>query len=188
MAHLDYVDPETAPPAVRSLLEADEETYGRPSLFARVMAHHPTILEARQRYTETILEEGGLDPTLVELVTVAVSARNDCAYCLASHVEHLIEQLEVPQDRARAVARGDYGALNDRERAVVELAEQIARDPAAVGAEGIDRLRAAGFQADDIVAIVTTCAMAVSANAIADTFGLDPADRAAPFAGYEPPD
>ncbi|MFB6360413.1 MAG: carboxymuconolactone decarboxylase family protein, partial [Halobacteriales archaeon] len=144
MAHLDYVDPESASGAAQSLLEADGETDGRPSLFALIMAHHPGLFEARQRYTEAVVEQGGLDPTLIELVTVAISATNDCAYCVASHVEHLIEHLGVDEARARAVARGDYGALDSRERAVVELAEQIARDPALVGPDGIDRLRTVG--------------------------------------------
>ncbi|MFB6362013.1 MAG: carboxymuconolactone decarboxylase family protein, partial [Halobacteriales archaeon] len=144
MAYLEYVDPESAPEDVASLLEIDEERYGRPSLFARIMAHHPGLLQARQRYTDAVVEEGGLEPTLIELITVAVSATNDCAYCVASHVEHLIEQLGVDEARARAVVRGDYGALDSRERAVVELAEQIARDPALVGPDGIDRLRTVG--------------------------------------------
>jgi uncharacterized peroxidase-related enzyme len=185
MAHLDYVDPEAASRAVQSILETDEETYGRPSLFARVMAHHPGLLEARQQYTEAVVEKGELDPTLVELIAVAISGTNDCAYCVVSHVEHLIEQLGVEEDLARAVARRDYQALDSRERAVVELADQIARDPAGVGPDGIDRLRTVGFEDDEIVAIVTACAMAVSANVIADALGLDPADRTAPIVGLD---
>jgi uncharacterized peroxidase-related enzyme len=184
MAHLDYVDPEAASRAVQSMLETDEETYGRPSLFARVMAHHPGLLEARQQYTEAVVEKGELDLTLVELIAVAISGTNDCAYCVVSHVEHLIEQLGVEEDLARAVARRDYQALDSRERAVVELADQIARDPAGVGPDGIDRLRTVGFE-DEIVAIVTACAMAVSANVIADALGLDPADRTAPIVGLD---
>jgi uncharacterized peroxidase-related enzyme len=167
------------------MLETDEETYGRPSLFARVMAHHPGLLEARQQYTEAVVEKGELDPTLVELIAVAISGTNDCAYCVVSHVEHLIEQLGVEEDLARAVARRDYQALDSRKRAVVELADQIARDPAGVGPDGIDRLRTVGFEDDEIVAIVTACAMAVSANLITDALGLDPADSTAPIVGLD---
>jgi hypothetical protein len=47
MAHLDYIDPDTAPSDVRSFLGMDAETHGRPSLCARIMAHHPALLEAR---------------------------------------------------------------------------------------------------------------------------------------------
>lgn len=184
MAHLDYVDPEDAPRETRALLEADAETYGRPPLFARVMAHNPALLEARLAYAEAVAEACGLEPRLMEYVTVAVSATNDCAYCIASHVEHLIDSLDLPAERARAVARGEYGALDDRERAVVELAEQVARDPALVGADGIDNLRTVGFDDAEIVGVVTACALAVSANVIADALGIDPADRSAPFTGY----
>lgn len=185
MAHLDYVDPAEAPEDVRALLEADAETYGRPSLFARALAHNPAVLEARLGYARAVAEEGGLEPELLELATVAVSATNDCAYCVASHVERLIEALSVPAERARAVARGEHGGLDDRERAAVELAEQVARDPGGVGPDGIEALRQAGFDDAGIVALVTACATAVSANAIADALGIDPADRGTPFAGAD---
>lgn len=182
MAHLEYVDREGADPEVRDLLDADAETYGQPSLFARAMAHNPAMLAARQRYAGAVAGDGGLEPALVELATVAVSAANDCDYCVASHVEHLVEQTDVPADRVRAVARGDHDGLDPRERAVARLAGQIARDPAGVGADGIDALRAAGFDEAAVVAAVTACATAVSANAIADALGIEPADRGTPFA------
>lgn len=185
MAHVDYVDPADAPGDVRGLLEADAETYGRPSLFARALAHNPAVLEARMAYARAVAEDGGLGPELLALATVAVSATNDCAYCVASHVEHLLEELSVPAERARAVARGEFGSLDGRERAAVELAEQVARDPAGVGPDGIETLRAAGFDDASIVALVTACATAVSANAIADALGIDPADRGTPFAGAD---
>lgn len=185
MAHLDYVDPDDADPVVRALLDADAGTYGRPSLFARAMAHNPSLLEARQRYARAVAEDGGLDARLVELATVAVSAANDCAYCVASHVEHLVERVDVPAATARAVARREYAGLDDRERAVAEFADHLARDPAGAGVSGIDALREAGFGDAGIVAVVTACATAVSANVIADALGLDPADRPEPFAGYE---
>lgn len=187
MAHLAYIDPDGAPAETRALLEADAETYGQPSLFARALAHNPAVLEARQRYARAVATESGLDPQLVELATVAVSATNDCDYCVASHVEHLVEALALPADRARAVARGEYGGLDDRERAAVELAEQVARDPSGVGPDGIDALRAAGFDDAEIVALVAACATAVSANVIADALGIDPADRSSPFAGSDEP-
>ncbi|MDZ7702199.1 MAG: peroxidase-related enzyme [Halobacteriales archaeon] len=183
MAHLDYVDPDDVPPATRALLEADAETYGRPSLFARALAHNPAVLAARAEYTRSIAADGGLEPELLELATVAVSAANDCAYCVASHVERLIEGLAVPAEHARAVARGDYAALDERELAAVEFAQQLARDPEGVGTEGIEALREAGFDDAGIVALVTACATAVSANAIADALGIDPGDRGTPFAG-----
>lgn len=188
MAHLDYVDPDDADPAVRPLLDADADTYGRPSLFARAMAHHPALLQARQRYARAVARDGGLERRLVELATVAVSAANGCAYCVASHVEHLVDQLDVPAEVAMAVARREYAGLDDRERAVVELADQIARDPAGVGAAGIARLHEAGYDDAEVVAAVTACATAVSANVIADALGLDPADRAEPFAGLDAAD
>jgi hypothetical protein len=64
------------------------------------------------------------------------------------------------------------------------VAAQIARDPVGVGREGIEELRAVGYDDAGVVAVVTTCAMPVSANVIADAVGLDPADRAARLAGH----
>lgn len=177
MALLEYVDPETADEHVRDLLARDAETYDQPSLFARILAHAPAMLEARMAYAEAVMAGGDLDPKLKELAYVAVSAANDCPYCVASHTGHLVAHFDVPAARIDAITAGDLDGFDRRERAVITFAERVARDPKRVDADDLATLQEAGFDEAHVVELLTACAAAVGANTIADALSILPADQ-----------
>lgn len=182
MPLLDYVDPETADGRTRELLEADADYYGQPSLFARAMANNPDVFAVRREYHRRLVGEGEVSERLAELVYLAVSVTNDCSYCVASHREQLVERVGLPGAEVEAVARGDHAGLDDRERAAVELAGQVARDPEAVEEAHLAALREVGFDDAAVVRLLTVAAAALAANAIADALSVHPSDRAEPFA------
>lgn len=182
MALLDYVDPEAATGRAAELLAADADRYGRPSLFARAMANDPGALAARSEYTARLVEGADLDARLGELVYLAVSVTNDCEYCVASHREVLVEQVGLPAETVDALAAGDLEGFDERERAAVEFAVQVARDPEAVDERDIGALSAAGFDDAAVVRLLAVAAAAVSANTIADALDMQPSDRGEPFA------
>jgi uncharacterized peroxidase-related enzyme len=175
MALLEYVSPESADERTRELLERDAETYGRPSLFARMLAHSPDTLAARQSYAEALRDSSSLDSTLAELAYVAVSAVNDCDYCVASHTEQLVEHVGLPEETVSEIVAGEP-ELDERETAVVEFARAVASDPKRVGDSELETLRAVGFDESEIVELVVTISAAVAANTITDTLNVLPAD------------
>lgn len=183
MALLDYVDPETADDRTRDLLAADADYYGQPSLFARALANNPDVFAARSEYHRRLVAEGDLPERLCELVYLTVSVTNDCAYCVASHREQLVERVGIPAEEVRTLAAGDQDWLDDRERAAVAVAEQVARDPATVDEAHLEALTGAGFDDADAVRLLVVAAAAVAANAIADALGISPADREESFVG-----
>lgn len=182
MAHLDYVDPEMADEWTRELLESDAEYYDEPSLFARVLANNPNVLASRSAYHRGLVADGEIDERLCELVYLVVSVANDCSYCIASHREHLVERVGLPEADVDAVAAGDYDRFSADERTVIEFADLIATDPSVVDEAHVQALRDAGVDDAEIVRLVTVAAAAVAANTIADALGIDPADRETPFA------
>lgn len=193
MALLEYVGVEPDDERLRELFERDAETFGRPSLFARMLAHSPETLSARQEYATALREAGSLEPKLVELAYVTVSATNDCDYCVASHTEQLVEHVGLPEATVEAVVSGRVAAsasddsdgptsetpteFTERETAVVNFARAVAADPKRVGRDDIDALRAVGFDDDDgIVELVVSISAAVAANTITDALNVLPAD------------
>jgi uncharacterized peroxidase-related enzyme len=187
MALIDYVDPENADEVdgrLTDLFDAEAEKYGRPTLFGRALANNPDVFAARVEYAGALIEGGDLDPTLKELAYVAVSQANDCEYCVASHAEHLVERVGVPAERIEAIANDDLDAFDDRERAVVSLARQMATDPKRVGEDHLDALYETGLGQSDVVELVTSVSAAVAANTIADALNVHPADRSEEFAEY----
>jgi uncharacterized peroxidase-related enzyme len=183
MALVDYVDIESADDRTRELLEADADYYDRPSLFARAMANDPDAFAARGDYHRRLVVEGDLDTRLCELAYFAVSQANDCPYCVASHAEKLVAHEGVPPEGVDAIVEGDLSAFDDRERAVVEFAQQVATDPKRVSEAHLEALREVGFDDGEIVRLLTVATAAVAANAIADALNVHPADRDAPFEG-----
>lgn len=182
MALIDYVDPDTATGWTKELLDADADHYGYPSLFARALANDPAVLAARSEYHTGLLEEGELDFRIGELVYLAVSMTNDCEYCVASHREVLVERVGIPTEAVDALATGVLDDFTDRERAAIEFARNVARDPAAVDERDIQTLSAAGFDDADVLRLLTIAAAAISANTIADALDIHPSDRDEPFA------
>lgn len=180
MPLLDYVTPADADAETRELLERDADYYGRPSLFARAVANNPAVFDARREYHRRLISEGDLGERLAELVYLAVSVTNDCEYCTASHREVLVEHVGLPADDAEALARNDLSRFSERERAAVEFATAIARDPKEIGEAHVVALREAGFDDAAVVRLVAVTAAAVSANTIADALGIDPADEGGP--------
>jgi AhpD family alkylhydroperoxidase len=53
--------------------------------FWKVLAHHPPTLKRTWESVKEVMAPGALDPLVKEMVYLAVSATNGCAYCIASH-------------------------------------------------------------------------------------------------------
>src|SRR5207245_632840 len=57
--------------------------------FWRVLASHPDYLEATWNKLKVVMRPGRIDRVTKEMIAVAVSATNNCDYCLRSHTDAL---------------------------------------------------------------------------------------------------
>ena len=53
--------------------------------FWKAIAHDPATLRRTWESVKQIMGSGALDPLTKEMIYVAVSATNQCGYCIASH-------------------------------------------------------------------------------------------------------
>jgi AhpD family alkylhydroperoxidase len=53
--------------------------------FWKALAHHPATLRRIWENIKEVMAPGALDPLTKELIYLAVSATNQCQYCMASH-------------------------------------------------------------------------------------------------------
>jgi AhpD family alkylhydroperoxidase len=53
--------------------------------FWKVLAHHPPTLRRIWDGIKLVMAPGALDPVTKEMIYLAVSASNQCPYCIASH-------------------------------------------------------------------------------------------------------
>jgi AhpD family alkylhydroperoxidase len=53
--------------------------------FWKALAHDPALLRRTWEMVKDVMQPGTLHPLMKEMIYVAVSATNQCAYCIASH-------------------------------------------------------------------------------------------------------
>src|SRR3954453_1349588 len=87
MATLGLVEYDAASPEVRAVYDDIMATRKTDWInnFWKALAHDPVTLRRTWESIKQIMAPGALDPLTKELLYVAVSATNQCGYCIASH-------------------------------------------------------------------------------------------------------
>jgi AhpD family alkylhydroperoxidase len=87
MATLGLIEYQDASPEVRAVYDdimAVRQT-DYINNFWKALAHDPVTLKRTWESIRQIMGPGSLDPLVKEMIYVAVSATNQCGYCIASH-------------------------------------------------------------------------------------------------------
>src|SRR3954462_15038774 len=87
MATLGLIEYKDASPLVREIYDDIMTTRKTDWVnnFWKALAHDPATLRRTWESIKQIMAPGALDPLIKELIYVAVSASNQCGYCIASH-------------------------------------------------------------------------------------------------------
>src|SRR5271169_1166213 len=87
MATLGLIEYADASPEVRAIYDDIMATRKTDWInnFWKALAHHPATLRRTWQSVKEIMAPGALDALTKEMIYVAVSASNQCGYCIASH-------------------------------------------------------------------------------------------------------
>ncbi len=87
MATLGLVEYENASPEVRAVYDDIMATRQTDYInnFWKALAHDPVTLRRTWESVKQIMGPGDLDTVTKEMIYLAVSASNQCGYCIASH-------------------------------------------------------------------------------------------------------
>lgn len=87
MATLGLIEYSDASPEVRAVYDDIMTTRKTDWInnFWKALAHDPTTLRRTWHSVKEIMAPGALDALTKEMIYVAVSATNQCGYCIASH-------------------------------------------------------------------------------------------------------
>lgn len=113
MATVTLLDDKEAPPESRAVFDAIRAARQTDYVnnFWRALAHDPALLTATWERASQVMAPGALDPLVKELVYLAVSTANGCAYCVHSHTAAA---------RAKGMTAEQHGEL----LAVIAMASQ----------------------------------------------------------------
>jgi AhpD family alkylhydroperoxidase len=87
MTQRNPIDYSNASPQVRAIFDDIKRTRGVEDVnnFWKYLAHDPPTLERTWHSIKDIMAPGALDALTKEMIYLAVSVTNGCAYCIASH-------------------------------------------------------------------------------------------------------
>ena len=168
-------EPEDLPGDVRERVSAIAQKSGFvPNIF-RALGHRPAELRAFLDYHDALMErKEGLSKAERELVVVATSGANHCTYCIVAHGAILRIRSKDPQLADQVAANPWHVRLDDRGRAIVDLALALTRTPEHFGDADIAKARAAGLTDDEIWDVGAITALFALSNRLAHLTALQP--------------
>ncbi|WP_445186689.1 peroxidase-related enzyme [Pseudonocardia sp. Cha107L01] len=178
VSRFGVVEPADLPDDLRQRIEAIAEKSGFvPNIF-RALGRRPAELRAFLDYHDALMTPGEDDPTLSaaerELIVVATSGANHCTYCVVAHGAILRVRSKDPELADHVSANPYSVVLDDRRRAIVDLALQIATDSASLRDEDLEAARDAGLTDDEIWDIGSITALFAMSNRLAHLTALRP--------------
>ena len=152
---------DTAPEASRATLEATAKKYGFvPNLFG-VFAESPTAVQAYAGINKA-LEQSTLTPVEQQVVTLTVSAANDCAYCVGAH-STVAQMVRMPEEILAALR--DQRPLTDRKlNALRTLVMSILHYRGWVPEDDLQHAVAAGYNQRHVLDVLTLVALKTLSN------------------------
>jgi uncharacterized peroxidase-related enzyme len=179
VSRFGVVEPAELPDDLRERVEKIAEKSGFvPNVF-RALARRPTELRAFLDYHDALMTPAPdaastLSAAERELIVVATSGANHCTYCVVAHGAILRMRTKDPE-LADNVAANPWGvALDDRQRAIVDLALRIATDSASLRDEDIEVARDAGLTDEEIWDVGSITALFAMSNRLAHLTALRP--------------
>ena len=147
-------------PAQNEFLASLEAKSKQPSPFLRALANRPEVLKNFVPFYGAIMGPGSVDRRIKELVYLACSYANECAFCTSAHVA-AGKKAGITEDEMRALQTEQDHSFSESERAAIQYARELTQTAAA------DDSREAllqHFSDEQVVEITLAAAMANFTN------------------------
>jgi uncharacterized peroxidase-related enzyme len=145
-----------------------------PNIF-RALGHRPAELRAFLDYHDALMDRSdGLSKAERELVVVATSGANHCTYCVVAHGAILRIRAKDPELADRVSSNPWQVELDERGRAIVELALALTQNSHLFGEQHLAAAREAGLSEDEIWDVGAITALFAMSNRLAHLTALRP--------------
>ncbi len=170
---ITVIPPEEAEGTLKDVYAILQKQRGKVSNIMSVQSLNPEAMAAHlDLYIALMFRKGGLRRPEREMIAVVVSAANECEYCVAHHAAALNFYWK-DREKLEAFIR-DFRSvdLSDRERAMLEYADFLTRNPGGISETHVQRLRDVGFTDADILNIAMITGYFNFVNRIANGLGV----------------
>lgn len=152
---------DTAPEASRSTMEGMERKYGFIPNLIGVMAASPAAVQAYAAINKA-LEQSVLTPVEQQVVTLTVSAANNCAYCVGAH-SMVAQMVRMPED-VLAALRVQRALPDTKLNALRVLVLSVLHHRGWVPKEDLDQFVAVGYSQQHMLDVLTIVALKTFSN------------------------
>ena len=180
MAYIETVPDADATGAVERMYDVDREALGAVANFTRAFSARPEAYAAWRRLNGAV--KSTMDLRRYELATLAAARRLRSTYCALAHGAVLATLMEPEAVRAAAEDHRTAG-LDPLDVAVMDFADQVARDATSVTPDDIGRLRTLGLSDPEILDVVLAVAARCFFSTVLDALGAEPDAR---YAALDP--
>lgn len=174
MAWIRVIEEASAEGKLKEYYEEIKKARGKIANIMRVHSLQPDAMKAHLNLYRTIMfGSSGLGRRQRELLATAVSALNGCAYCVRHHSEAL--RSYVQDESFITQVQQDYtqATLPAKDRAMLDYASKLTRNPAGMNHQDVEKLRQAGFRDEEILAINLVTSYFNFVNRVAQGLGVE---------------
>jgi uncharacterized peroxidase-related enzyme len=163
------------PDDIREIYETNRKKLGFvPNVF-RAYARRPDHFRAFMHYHDVLMKgESGLSRAEREAIVVAVSAENECQYCMTAHGAALRILGKDPVLAEQIANNWRTADLSPRWRAMLAFASRVNEPRFAASEAEIEALKIAGFSENDIWDIAAIAAFFGFSNRMAGLMDMRP--------------
>ncbi len=172
MAWIQMIEEADATGELAELYAQEKIDWSKDNPF-KVQSLNPPSLKAHHLLFRTLMYgKSGLSRAQREMIGVVVSVINQCRYCIVQHGEGLRRWTRDPKLVQQLIADYRAAPLAAPDRAMLDYAAKLAREPWMVRESDVQTLREAGFSDADILDIAQVVGYLSYANRLADGLGV----------------
>jgi uncharacterized peroxidase-related enzyme len=172
MTFIDTVPEDKATGDVAAMYEADREVFGHLPNFTKGFSLRPDVYAAWRQLNGAI--KANMDLRRYELATVGAARRLRSSYCTLAHGSVLLDNFLSAEGVRALIGDNDAAELDAADAALVDFADQVARDATSVTQADVERLRSLGLTDPEIVDIVLAAAARCFFSKALDGLGIEP--------------
>lgn len=148
MSTFNLYDETTAPESTKQTLVDVRKAYGMlPNLYG-YLAESPVALNAYLHINEQLMKHSSLSPDQVQIALLAISAVNECEFCVAAH-SWVSGSVNANAQTVKAIREGSE-IDNLKDRALVQLVQSIVKDRGYVADEIVQTFLDAGHTKENL--------------------------------------
>jgi len=184
MAWIRVMEDSEADERLRAVYERVATARGKVANILKVQSLRPEAMEGHiDLYRSIMFAPSNISRAEREMIAVAVSSANRCAYCVAHHAEALRHYWREPGRVEALIENGDVEDLPPRARAMLRYAVKLTRAPSEMTEADVEALREAGLSDTAILDVAQVVAYFNFVNRMAVGLGVEFSEEE--LRGYE---